>query len=372
MLGERPLAEQEAANLAARPVLGGAALGRIEAMDRRLDALGRLADADLGRVEPALRGDVEAAGRRVDGVGVGHQRVGVDRGQAALEVDGEHGDHVDAAEAGCAAHRAAGDEPMGALAPGRPAGQHTAGQPFGRTRAAHGRDGAQEGARRPAQHDPRGLAGEARAHVAALDVERVDPAQPTGIRHVDLDQARSRHPLREPEDLALGVERGDDEHTVAAQQQRVLCAVGQLQRVDHYRGRGPHVDGVHGVAGDDERMRAVRLDDVGLVDALLLHVGAREVVAGRAFLLTSCRAVVLPAAVEDQRSCVAHRVAAGVAHEAGAGAERRQPDLARAGLLHSARLAACRDGDQRGGEDGGEQCAKQHRRASVATAGRDG
>ncbi len=53
--------------------------------------------------------------------------------------------------------------------------------------------------------------------------------------------------------------------------------VVELQRVEQSRARLGDVDGIESAAGDREEGRAVRLDEIRLVDALLLDVGARVV-----------------------------------------------------------------------------------------------
>ena len=258
------------------------------------------------------------------------------------------------------AHRPASHDLAGPFAPGDSrTGQHAARQPLGRPGAADPPDAAEERPRRSAQHEPGGLPGQARAQVRAFDVERVDHAQAARVGDVDLDEPRARHPFRKAEDFAFGVQRRDHERAVAVQKQRV-APVGQLQAVEDCRGRGADVDGVQRAAGDRERMRAVRLDDVGLVDALLLHVRAREVLAAAALrrghpLARAGSAVVLPA-FGERHERVAQGVAAGVVDEACAGAERLQAGLAR---VRRARLVTREE--QRCGEEGGEQEPERHR-----------
>ena len=76
----------------------------------------------------------------------------------------------------------------------------------------------------------------------------------------------------------------DDEQAVAVEEQLVARAVRELQGAHEARLVCAHVDGEEPVGADDVDRRAVRLDEVGLVDALLLHVRRRVVHArhGRA------------------------------------------------------------------------------------------
>ena len=106
-LRQRELVEQVAGGLAAGAVVGALGVARVEAVDRRAHALGNAIGRRPG-VDPALRGDVEALRRAVHRLGVGHERVGVDGGQSAVEVDRQHGEHSQAGEGHRAAHGAAG------------------------------------------------------------------------------------------------------------------------------------------------------------------------------------------------------------------------------------------------------------------------
>ena len=71
---------------------------------------------------------------------------------------------------------------------------------------------------------------------------------------------------------------GDHEHALAREQQAMIPAV-QGDRVNDARDRRRR-QGIQPFMGNDEHQRAVRLDDVGLVDARLLDVRAREGAAG--------------------------------------------------------------------------------------------
>ena len=59
----------------------------------------------------------------------------------------------------------------------------------------------------------------------------------------------------------------DDEHRRAVEEELVAPALLELEGVDEAWAARPAVDHVQPVASDREDVRAVRLDDVGLVDA---------------------------------------------------------------------------------------------------------
>ena len=90
--------EQVAGDLTAGAVVGRLGARDVELVDVRRHR-GRILDVSLeGNVDPTLRGDVEPGGRGVDGLAAGHDGVGVDRVDAAREIDGEHGERAEAGE----------------------------------------------------------------------------------------------------------------------------------------------------------------------------------------------------------------------------------------------------------------------------------
>ena len=97
VLGERVVVEDEARDGAGRAVDGLRRVGHVEAVDLGPQALGRLA-AELERAHVAAARDVQAAGRAVDDLGAGHHAVAVERVHAAVEVDGQDREHVEAGE----------------------------------------------------------------------------------------------------------------------------------------------------------------------------------------------------------------------------------------------------------------------------------
>ncbi len=156
--------------------------------------------------------------------------------------------------------------------------------------------------------DPHAAADEPRGHVRAVERERADEAEPLRIGHVHLGENRLRRlPGRDP--------RGDrrqrldpvaaarEHHEAVAVQQQLVGHVGvERERVEQARRRIADVDGVQLPVRECEERVAVRLDDVGLVDALLLHVRAGEVDAllGRAGIGGSRRR--LDPATEERRA----------------------------------------------------------------------
>ena len=79
----------------------------------------------------------------------------------------------------------------------------------------------------------------------------------------------------------VGAPVREDEQPGAVKEQLVAPGLRQLQGAGQARLPCAHVDREKPVGPDDEQRRAVRLDQVGLVDALLLHVRRRVVDAGR-------------------------------------------------------------------------------------------
>ena len=216
MLGQRPLAEQEAGDLAAAAVVRLHRARDVELVDLGLDAallLGRL--VRLGPVGPALGGDVEALGRGVDDAAVGHHRGRVDRLEALRQVDGEDGEHAEAGERGRAADVAALDERArlaglraGALdAVGRQPARDLRARDDAlvlalgrgdRLRRAVGRLLERERGRNlGGRDDPRARADEPRGDVGAVERERADEPEPGRIGHVHLGQHGLRRLVRE-------------------------------------------------------------------------------------------------------------------------------------------------------------------------------
>ena len=134
-LRQRVLVEHEAGDAARRGVARLAGLGGLEAVDLGAALRGHGA-AGLERGDVALGCDVEPGRRGVDGLGAGHDRVAVDVEQALVEVDRQHGQQVQAAEAARVTDVVAGGDGAAERAAGDVALQHRA-----RDEAAHGRRG---------------------------------------------------------------------------------------------------------------------------------------------------------------------------------------------------------------------------------------
>jgi hypothetical protein len=322
------------------------------------------------RAQPALRGHVQAVLGGVDGLAARHQRVGVDRREhraPAAHVDRQHGQRAEAGERLRPPHLPAAHERPALPLAGAPLAQHRSRQPRRRPRPPDRAPPAPpqladrrarvrrhvQPARLGGDHDPRGLAGEAAVHVAALDVERAQHPRRRRVRDVDLEQPRAAQPLGRRGDDALRrgrhrhvaePEPRDHEQLVPAQQQ-VAAVAGQVERAQQAWRRAARVDDPQLVAGDHVHAAACRLDPVGLVDAGLLDVGRRR---ARAVLAAATAAgrrrlpagLVLPAchrgrraagptagpALHDQRvGDHPYAMALRVAEQVRAGAERVQP-----------------------------------------------
>ena len=141
LLGERPLAEEEAGHLAARAVGRARRIRDVELVQRGSDALGHDLRALRKRaVRPPLGGDVQALRRGVDDASVREHGVGVDGHEALVEIDREHRDQSEAGEVGRPLDVAALDEGALPLRPGAPVADDIARQPA--RDARRGDDGA--------------------------------------------------------------------------------------------------------------------------------------------------------------------------------------------------------------------------------------
>jgi len=131
--------------------------------------------------------------------------------------------------------------------------------------------------------DPRAAADEPRGDVGAVERERADEAEPLRIGDVDLgEDGLRRLERRDPggerrQRLDPVAAAREHEQLVAVQEQLVAQARRERERVEQARLRAGDVDRVQLPVRDREERVPVRLDEVGLVDALLLHVRAGEV-----------------------------------------------------------------------------------------------
>ena len=193
--------------------------------------------------------------------------------------------------------------------------------------------------------DACGRADEARVDVGAVQRERPDEPQRLRVRDVDLREHRLRGEVRHRDRRRGGTGRQpvptprEHEQPVACEQELVAPAAVELQRVEQPRSRLGDVDGVEPAARDGEQGRAVRLDEIRLVDALLLDVGAgvvdalrprrgagrRDGDAGRQASSDERGAAEAPRA--DER----RRLRLDVAEQVAAGAERHEPRGLRGG-----------------------------------------
>ena len=318
VLRQRELVQHEAAHLTRGAVVRRLGVADREPVDRR-EAAGvhLLVRVAHGRVEPLLGRDEQAALRRVDRLRVGHERVGVDRLQAPVEADRQHGEHPRARVPRRPSHVVALDDPRPSPLVAHPVAQDAVGHPGREARAANRLPLVGLGLllrlpalvldrprrRRRGDHDARHRPAQAGRHVVALDRERVQELRGRRVGHVDLEQARRRLRVRirvgapaanlARARLRLGLEhrvvpvRRQREHAVTRHEQLVAVSL-QRQRADELRLTAADVEHVQRARGHHVQALAVRLDDVRLVDALLLHVRRRVVdavaVADRALL----------------------------------------------------------------------------------------
>ena len=378
VLGERPLAEQVAGDPAAAAVVRLHRARDVELVDLGLRArllLGRL--VRIRPVGPALGRDVEALRRRVDDPAVRHHRGRVDRLQALRQVDGEDGEHAEAGERRRAADVAALDErarlaglracaldPVG-REPARDlrAREHGLVLPLGggdRLRRAVGGLLERERGRQLGGHDdPGGRADEPRGDVGAVERERADEPQLGRVGHVNLgedgvgrlvggDAGGHRGQRLDPVAAAR-----EHEQPVAVQEQLVAQPRLERERVEQPRLRTGDVDRAQLPVRDGEDRVPVRLDEVRLVDAFLLHVRAGEVDAldgsGRGGAGDRRRRLGRHRAADRAEAVRADeplRLPLRVAEQLAAGAERGQLRLRR--LWSRASRRACQ-GDGRGG-----------------------
>ena len=360
MLRERPLAEQEARDLAAAAVVRLHRARDVELVDLRLDARLRLRrHVRVGPVGPALGRDIEALGRGVDDPAVGHHRGRVDRLQALRQVDGEDGEHAEPRERGRAPDVPALDErprlaglrarpldPVGR----QPAGDLRAGEGgpvrlLGRgdrlrravVRRLEGQRGGDLGGRDDADTRPDEPGGD----VGAVERERADEAEPGRLGDVHLGQNRLRRLIgsdpggRCRQRLDPVAAAREHEQPVAVQEQLVTRAPVERERVQEARPQSGDIDGAQAPVAEREERLPVRLDEVGLVDAFLLDVRAREVDAlnrrhgARRHGSGGHGRLDDRAAAEPIRADEALRLGLRVAEQLAAGAERGQPRLAR-------------------------------------------
>ncbi len=306
MLGQRPLAEQDTRDLAARPVVRPLRVADVELVDRSRDPVRHFPARVRHRpVCPSLRRHVQAVERGVDDAPVGDDRVGIDRLEPLVEVEREHGEHPETGERGRSAHVPALHERVRLGRPAALVGQRVARQPSLEARVAQ--DGAVPRGRlggrgrrvridgllerkllrhRRADDDARGALGQAGAHVLAVELHRADDLEGRRVPHIDLGQRGAggdRHDARARQSrhgLDPAAAAGEHEQPIAAQQELVLPALREAQGVGQLRAPGTDVDGSQHGAVDGEDARPVRLHEVRLVDPLFLDVRTREVDAG--------------------------------------------------------------------------------------------
>ncbi len=255
MLGERPLVEQVARHLTARPVVGRLRVGHVELVDRRRDSrqlLGRFEDR---RIAPALGGHIEPRDRGVDHLAGAEHRVGVDRLHAAREIDRQHAQHAQAGEHPRTVHLGAGDErtwrrgvPRSGSVdpiPGHPVRQPrranlVAVRLLGRadiSRLVRRRRSELEAAGLRGDDDADGSSPLTRAEVPAVDGHGLHDVHRRRVGDVDLGEGR-RHGLRDRGDLGRGerldpeAARPDHEQPVSGEEELTRPAVVERQRAD--------------------------------------------------------------------------------------------------------------------------------------------
>lgn len=265
--------------------------------------------ARLGPVRPALGRHVEALRRGVDDARIGHHRRGADGLEPSRQIDREHSQHPEPREGSRPADVAALDEgPLrgcsnsAALEPVRrqPARDPRRGDDgavaFGGRgkrllRAAVGLLERELGGHLRRHDDPHGPADQAGGDVGAVKRQRPHDPQCLRVGDVDLGQHRlcrgvrshlSRDPRKRLNEVAAARE---DEQPISMQEQLVAPATLQLQRIEQARPRVADVDRVQPPVTHREERRPVRLHEIGLVDAFLLHIRAGVVDA----LLRRCR-----------------------------------------------------------------------------------
>ena len=146
-------------------------------------------------------------------------------------------------------------------------------------------------------------------------------------------------------------------------EQFVAPDLRQLQGAGKLRPLPAHVDGEEAVGADDEQCRAIRLDQVGLVDALLLHVRRRVIHArgrhpaplGRLDHRGGPALLTTEPPRPNERQCVLLRVGKQVAARAERLQARSRAARRRAPRRRRASPAGCEQ-RQREGSHQGEEC----------------